>query len=145
MLNLEHEQLTMPDGIEVDVGIAPLLRSLWELGLRTSYSCQGTSPPEPGGDGRESYISFPDAADGSRFFAETLEALSVPGRVAQIKVSVQFGSKPPRPGREYLKSGSPVVLELSLNPSVSERRLRGCVRFDPDLMPEIEAAFGREA
>lgn len=45
-VGLRPEQLEMHpqvelDGIEVDEGIADLLRALWSLGIATQFSCQG--------------------------------------------------------------------------------------------------------
>lgn len=142
---LTHEQVTLPDGVQVDVGIATLLNALWELGLRTSYSCQGTSeePLEETWACSASYISFPEAADALTFFSQTLGAVSTPDHLARIVVDVRYATRA-RPGWELLRRGPAVTLELSVEPGAKEGDLRGCVRFDPDLMPLVEAAFVAE-
>jgi hypothetical protein len=140
---LTHDQVALPGGVEVDAGIASLLRALWELGLRTSYSCQGipVGPGEPEGAGTAAYILFPQATDAFSFFSQTLDAISTTERMAQIVVDVRLLTKGGTPGWEGLKRGPAVSLELTVRPGAKERDLRGCVRFDPDLMPEIDAAF----
>src|SRR4051812_25476266 len=99
---LSHEQLTLPDGVAVDAGIANLLNALWELGLRTKYSCQGTPAglceEEQAGSG--AYILFPQATDAISFFRQTLDAISTPDRLAQIVVDVRILSRPRTPGWE---------------------------------------------
>lgn len=141
---LIHEQFTLPDGLEVDVGIANLLAALWELGLQTSHSCQGT-PEGHGGDDQDTsaaYILFPQATDAFSFFTQTLEAISSPESVAQIVVKVRLLTKAGTPGWKSRKRGAAVSLELGVMAGATERDLRGCVRFDPELMPRIEAALG---
>lgn len=139
---LAHEQLTLPDGVEVDGGIADLLTALWELGLRTSHSCQGTpGRGEEDQDVSAAYISFPQAADAYEFFSQALRAISAPESMAQVVVTVRLLTKVGVPGWETRKRGPVVSLELGVTPGAEERDLRGCVRFDPELMPQIEAAY----
>jgi hypothetical protein len=139
---LVHEQLTLRDGVQVDGGIADLLTALWELGLRTSHSCQGTaSRGEEGRDVSAAYISFPQAADAYEFFSQTLRAISTPQSMAQVVVSVRLLTKVGMPGWETRKRGPAVSMEFGVTPEAEKQELRGCVRFDPELMPMIEAAY----
>lgn len=142
---LIHQQVRLPGGVEVDAGISDLLIALWELGLRTSYSCEGTSAEGDEGVqvGDEAYILFPQATDAFSFFRQTLDAISTPDRVAQIVVSVRVLTRAGAPRWNRLKRGPAVSLELGVDP-FAKRDLRGCVRFDPDLMPMIEAAFAAD-
>src|SRR4051794_9409681 len=59
-----HEQVTVQhptEGeIEVDAGIAPLLKVLWKAGVDTSMSCQCT-------EGERVWIEFPTSCDVERF------------------------------------------------------------------------------
>ena len=140
-----HDQLTLPDGVAVDAGIAHLLAALWELGYRTSHSCQGTSAgSRPDEDGCEAYILFPQATDAFSFFSQTLDAISSPESVAQIVVNVRLLTKGQMPGWKTRKHGPAVTLELGVMPGAKERNLRGCVRFNPELMPQIEGAFAAD-
>lgn len=139
---LLHEQVTLPDGVEVDRGIADLITALWELGLRTSYSCQGT----PGGDERDrnidaGYILFPEAVDAFAFFSQALGAISTPESRAEVVVGVRLLARGGTPDASRKQRGKAVWLELGVNPHEGARDLRGCVRFDPELMPQVEAAF----
>lgn len=138
---LLHEQVTLPDGVDVDRGIADLITALWELGLRTSNSCQGT----PGGDEGDrntdaAYILFPEAVDAYSFFSRALETISTPDSLAQIVVSVRLLARGGTPDAAR-KRGKAVSLELGVDPREGARDLRGCVRFDPELVPRVEAAF----
>jgi hypothetical protein len=143
---LVHEQLTLTGEVEVDGGIANLLTALWELGLRTSHSCQGTSAGRCDEEqaGSAAYILFPQATDAFSFFSQALEAISSPESLAQIVVDVRLLTKAGTPGWKGRKRGPAVSLELSVKPDAKERDLRGCVRFDPELMPRIEAAFAAD-
>ena len=141
-----HEQRRLPGGAAVDTGIADLLEALWNLGLRTRFSCEGTSA-ERGDEedsGSPAYIMFPAAADAFEFFSQTLEAISTPAYLAQIVVDVRYLTKGSTPGWRSLKRGPAVSLEFGVDPTAHERRLRGTVRFDPELMPRIEAAFAAD-
>lgn len=139
---LTHEQFTLPNGVEVDIGIADLLTALWELGLRTRHSCQGT--PNVGEEDRDvsaAYISFPEAEDAYSFFSQTLEAISTPQSLAKIVVSVRLLTKVGEPGWQTRKRGAAVSLEIGGESGATPRDLRGCARFDPELMPKVTAAF----
>lgn len=55
---------------EVDTGLARLIESLWAIGIRTSYSCEGScerGPDLPARDEPWGYIQFPDVEDFRRF------------------------------------------------------------------------------
>lgn len=139
---LIHEQIRLPDGVEVDTGIANLLGALWDLGLRTSHSCQGKpeDQSERYWDCSASYISFPEAADAFAFFGQTLEAISDNDSRARIVVSVRIGNRFTPVGMSR-KCGPALSLELGVKEE-GNGGLRATVRFDPDLMPRVEAAFG---
>jgi len=92
-------------------------------------------------DGAGAYISFPQASDAFSFFSQTLNAISSPDRLAQIVVDVRLLTRAGSPGWRSRKRGPAVSLELSVKQDAEEPNLSGRVRFDPDLMPEIEAAF----
>ena len=66
---LMHEQAwtTTPEGehVEVDAGMVSALQSIWGLGFRTLYSCEGTAT-EP------AYVMFPTALERDRFASEVL-------------------------------------------------------------------------
>lgn len=140
---LIHEHVTVADGLEVDAGIASLLEALWALGLRTSHSCKGTAVDDGEAEDPSSaaYISFPGAADALEFFSHTLEAISTPDRKAMIVVQVRLLTKAGRPGWQHRRPGPALSLEFDVDHDANERDLRGCVRFDPELMPHVEAAF----
>lgn len=57
-----HSQVCI-NGIDVDEGIAPLLKVLWEKGYRTQYSCQGN--PD------YAYILFGSFCQANEFLCET--------------------------------------------------------------------------
>ena len=68
---LSHEQswTVTPDGVhvEVDAGMVQALQSIWRLGFKTLYSCEGT--------GREAaYVMFPTESERDRFASEVLWA-----------------------------------------------------------------------
>lgn len=58
-----HVQVNV-QGINVDEGLADLLKMLWDAGIWTQYSCQGGPSP--------AMILFPTVTDGLRFVQETL-------------------------------------------------------------------------
>jgi hypothetical protein len=135
-----HEQVVLANGVAVDAGMASLVTALWELGLRTSYSCQGT-PDEPSLEEwtrAAGYILFPEAQDAIAFFNKALGAASAPEHWAHIVIEVRHLSTPTAP---YEKRGPAVTLELSTDRIANKGALRGCVRFDPKLLPAIEAVF----
>ena len=137
---LTHEQVSMPNGVKVDVGMANLLGALWALGIRTSYSCQGT-PDESAVElwtCDAGYIQFPDATDALAFFAKTLGPITDPERWVQIVIEVRH---PSAPGEPFVRRSPSVTLELTKDHHGDEGSLRGCVRFDPKLLPVVEAVF----
>lgn len=138
---LVHEQVTLPNGVEVDGAIADLLTAMWDLGLRTTHSCQGTPGSGEERDRSATYISFPQAEDAYEFFSQALRTISTPQSMAQVVVTVRLLTKIGMPGWETRKRGPVVSLELGVTPGAEERNLRGCVRFDQELMAQIEAAY----
>lgn len=53
--------------VEVDAGIAPLLKAMWRVGIHTKYSCEGIDEYIERGYG-DAYISFEGSFDYERFF-----------------------------------------------------------------------------
>ena len=111
-------------GIEVDERLAPLLITLWKLGLETQYSCQGQPeyfvPNHPGGYGSAAQIFFADIEHALKFVSKSTELL---GHDAYQDGGFRIGT-----------SGG---IDGTLLP------LRGDVRFSPELIDELTNLWGR--
>lgn len=75
----DHFQVKVwtPDNVEihVDLDLAELLTTLWEIGYETRYSCQGTGNPVLN-DGRDGYIFFKSSEMVDKFSETMMEDLS---------------------------------------------------------------------
>lgn len=124
--------------------MATLLDALWALGVRTSHSCEGT-PGIPSDDNiSAAYVAFPVAGDALSFFETTLRSASTAEHMARIDVSVRFFARPTPLGVDLSARGRAVTLELSAD-STQESGLKGCVRFNSELVEVLEVALRRTA
>lgn len=86
------------NGVLVDAKLADILRRLWKLGIKTSFSCEGDLDTL-------GYIQFSDTRSGIRFY-ELLMKMPEPGFITewhchgnQIALIVRFSDE----GRRTLK------------------------------------------
>lgn len=74
---MQHATDTVPippgTTAQIDRKIRPLIETLWKLGYRTTYCCEGREPNPHGGKGQiagqQAYISFPSSIEATLFVA----------------------------------------------------------------------------
>jgi hypothetical protein len=128
---------------EVDVRLAEIIRCLWQLGISTDFSCQGSVGPrskerEPWG-----YISFSDVTDLRRFLACFDDS-----ELAERRYATPHATDPVTGKREPIHrrgwSISTLVQELQEGDRTAEIgrfRFRGRVGFASADIPRIEASL----
>lgn len=84
-LETDHEQVSFTVTFHVDVGIARLLKLIWDKGLMTQYSCEGDI------NDKETLIVFPNYTDAC-YFACFLEQIGVSYLAESRAFCVGFGA-----------------------------------------------------
>ena len=125
-VGLRHEQIDAHaqvelDEVEVDAGIAPLLRALWDLGIETQFSCEGDPDRyirhQAPASQHDSHIVFAELSAAIRFMERTLGLLGyVPFKDGWLELT---------PMQPYVPNDSP----------------RGRVGWPPVLLEEITRSW----
>jgi hypothetical protein len=119
---------------DIDEAIAPLISALWERGIATQWSCQGTPNCVPE---QSAYITFtPDAF--VRFLAAAGRVLLEPGNpfISAAGIAVQVGSLPPGVHITLPRVHMDCGAELAGDDWV----VQITIRFPPEQIPALTAA-----
>lgn len=125
-LEPDHRQVDV-DGVLVDEGLAPLLRHLWRCGFRTQFSCQCRVMT----GAVDTYIIFWTLEDAFRFFERTVELLY------RHDWRLFKALAPGEPLRPQAKVAVRTMLITDPLEKMEWTRLRGCVEFNPELLPLV--------
>jgi hypothetical protein len=99
-----HRQVEV-DGIEVDEGMADMLRAVWKSGINTQFSCQGN---EGATDAYGGMIVFPTVTDAVAFMSTTLDMTGYSGCYSPRLIMEMAAPVIFRAGRRRPIDGGPV-------------------------------------
>ena len=102
-----HEYATI-DGIQIDKGLERIIRVLWNVGIKTQFSCEEYAP------GR-AHIIFPSTLDALRFVEYTHEVIDEVGPGIVFSVDMGMYPMPGEFGRwsvEWYTEYTPMVTDV---------------------------------
>lgn len=115
-----HPQVLV-DGVEVDERLAPLLHTMWTLGLDTQFSCQGDPdryvPNHPGSWDASAQIFFADVDEAIKFVKKSKDLLG------HLTIFTEGGFR------------------VDVADGVGSPTLRGDLRFSPELIAPLTSAW----
>ena len=102
-----HEHVTI-NGIQIDKGLERIIRALWNVGIKTQFSCEEYAP------GR-AHIIFPSTLDALRFVEYTHEVIDEVGPGIVFSVDMGMYPMPGQFGRwsvEWNSEYTPMITDV---------------------------------